>query len=304
MRARRRVCARPRSSATTRRVRPSRSSARTPIAGKRSRAIRRSRRRRSHSVSSIWRAVDTSRPRRSIARCCAARRAPRDAEAHIGLGKAFTGLQRSEEAEQSFREAIAAEPGYWLTYNALGGFLIAAGRSREAAEAYEHITQLAPSNPTGYNNLGAALLSAGELEASARAFEQSNSIEPSRAAYNNLGTLYYYLGRFDDAVPMYSKALELAPEDYRLWGGRGDSNWYRPQARAAAIADYRRAALMAEKVPSVNASDAEAWVQLGYYYGRLGEQDRAKRYVARALELGPDVPFVLYIAATRRRRSG
>jgi tetratricopeptide (TPR) repeat protein len=122
-------------------------------------------------------------------------------------------------------------------------------------------------------------------------------MEPSRAAYSNLGTLYYYMGRFDDAVEMYSKAIELAPEDYRLWGGRGDSNWYRPEGRAAARADYTRAALMAEKSLAVNAADAEAWAQLGYYYGRLGEEDRAKRYVARALELGPDAPFVLYISA-------
>jgi TolB-like protein/tetratricopeptide (TPR) repeat protein/DNA-binding winged helix-turn-helix (wHTH) protein len=225
------------------------------------------------------------------------RRAPRDADVHIGLGRTLARLQRPEEAEQSFREAIAVEPGYWLSYNALGGFLFESGRSREAAEAYQRVTKLAPSNPTGYNNLGAALLFAGDLEASARAFEKSKSIEPSRAAYSNLGTLYYYMGRFDDAVVMYSKAIELAPEDYRLWGGRGDANWYRPDGRAAARADYTRATLMAEKALAVNAADADAWAQLGYYYGRLGEGDRAKRYVARALELGPDAPFVLYIAA-------
>ncbi len=225
------------------------------------------------------------------------RRAPRDADVHIGLGRTLARLQRPEDAEKSFREAIAVEPGYWLTYNALGGFLIEIGRQREAAEAYQKVTQLAPSNPTGYNNMGAALLSAGDLEASARAFEKSKSIEPSRAAYSNLGTLYYYMGRFDDAVEMYSKAIELAPEDYRLWGGKGDANWYRPDGRAAARADYTRATLMAEKALAVNAADPEAWAQIGYYYGRLGDEDRAKRYMARGLELGPDDSFVTYLAA-------
>lgn len=225
------------------------------------------------------------------------RRSPRDADVHIGLGRALARSNRSKEAEQSFREAIVVEPGYWLTYNALGGFLFEIGRSREAAEAYRHVTELAPRNPTGFNNMGAALLSAGELQASARAFEKSKNIEPSRAAYSNLGTLYYYLGRLDDAVAMYSKAIDLAPEDYRLWGGRADSRWYLPEGRDSARADYRRATLLAEKLLAVDATDPETWAQLGYYYGRLGDQDRARRYLARALELGPDAPFVIYLAA-------
>jgi TolB-like protein/Flp pilus assembly protein TadD/DNA-binding winged helix-turn-helix (wHTH) protein len=225
------------------------------------------------------------------------RRAPRDADVHIGLGRALTRSMRSKEAEQSLREAIVVEPGYWPAYNALGGFLFGVGRSREAAEAYRRVTELAPGNPTGFNNMGAALLSAGDLQASAQAFEKSKSIEPSRAAYSNLGTLYYYLGRLDDAVPMHSKAIELAPEDFRLWGGRADAEWYQPNARDAARTDYRRAVILAEKSLAVDATDPETWAQLGYYYGRLGEHDRAKRYLTRGLELGSDAPFVLYIAA-------
>ncbi len=225
------------------------------------------------------------------------RRAPRDAEAHIGLARAQAKSNRPDEAERSFREAIAVEPGFWQTYNSLGGFLFELGRSREAAEAFRRGTELAPGNPTAYNNLGAALLSAGDLQQSARAFEQSIQIEPSRAAYSNLGTLYYYLGRFEEAVAVYTKAIALAPEDHRLWGARADSRWYLPQGRPGARADYQRAVLLAEKALAVDATDADAWALLGYFYGRLDDQDRSRRYLARALELGPDLPFVVYAAA-------
>jgi TolB-like protein/tetratricopeptide (TPR) repeat protein/DNA-binding winged helix-turn-helix (wHTH) protein len=225
------------------------------------------------------------------------RGAPRDAELHIGLARALAKSNRPDEAERSFREAIAVEPGFWQTYNSLGEFLFQLGRSREAAEAYRRVTELAPGNASAYNNLGAALLSAGDLQQSARAFEQSNKIEPSRAAYSNLGTLYYYLGRFEEAVAAYSKAIALAPEDHRLWGGRADSRWYLPQGRAAARADYRRAVLLAEKALAVDATDADTWALLGYFYGRLDDQDRSRRYLARALELAPDQPFVVYCAA-------
>lgn len=225
------------------------------------------------------------------------RRAPRDADVHIGLARALARSKRPAEAEQSFREAIAVEPGYWMGPNSLGGFLFEVGRSREAAEAYRRVTELAPGNASGYNNLGAALLAAGDLQSSARAFEQSKQIEPSRAAYSNLGTLYYYLGRFEEAVAMYTTAIELAPEDFRVWGGRADARWFMPQGRTAARADYERAVLLAEKSLAVNATDAEAWAQLGYYYGRTGDAERSRRYVARAMEIDPDTPFVVYCAA-------
>ena len=225
------------------------------------------------------------------------RRSPRDADAYIGLGRTQARSNRPKEAEQSFREAIIVEPGYWLAYNALGGFLFEVGRSLEAADAYRRVTELAPASPTGYNNLGAALLSAGDLQASAQAFEKSTQVEPSRAAYSNLGTLYYYLNRFPESVAMYSKGIDLAPEDYRLWGGRADSQWAMPKSRDAAREDYRRAIALAEKSLAVDSTDAEAWGQLGYYYGRLGDAERASRYVARGMELGPDAPFVFYCAA-------
>jgi len=225
------------------------------------------------------------------------RRAPRDGDAHIGLGRALARMNRAKEAEQSFREAIVVEPGYWMSYNALGGFLFASGRSEEAAEAWVRVTELAPGNATGFNNLGAARLASGDFEAAAEAFEASTGIEASRAAYSNLGTVYYYLGRLDEAVAMYTKALDIAPQDFQLWGGRADARWYLPSRRDLAIADYRRAAGLAEQALAVDATDAETWAMLGYFYGRLGEAERSARYVSRALEFGSNSPYVYSFAA-------
>ncbi len=225
------------------------------------------------------------------------RRSPRDADVHIGLARALSRSKHLQEAEQGFREAIVVEPGYWQGYNALGSFLFANGRSAEAADAYARVTELAPGNPSGFNNLGAAQLAAGELDAAAKAFEQSNRIEPSRSAYSNLGTVYYYLGRLNEAEVMYSKAIELAAEDFQPWFGRADTRWYIPQRRALAREDYRRAAALAEKTLAVDATNAETWAILAYVYGRLDDAGRSTRYLQRALEIEADSPFVNYFAA-------
>lgn len=225
------------------------------------------------------------------------RRMPRDADVRIGLGWALARSRRTADAEQSFREAIVVEPAYWMSYNALGSFLFTVGRSGEAADAFARVTELAPGNPTGFNNLGAARLASGQLAAAAQAFEQSNRIEPSRSAYSNLGTVYYYLGRYGEAEAMYSKALDIAPEDFQLWSGRADTRWHLPGRRDLARQDYRRAAALAERTLAVDATDAQTWAMLGFIYGRLDDSTRSLRYMERALEMGVASPFVNYLAA-------
>jgi tetratricopeptide (TPR) repeat protein len=231
-------------------------------------------------------------------------RAPRNADYYIGLGRALEGQHRLDEAESALRESILVEPGYWMTYNSLGSFLFSFGRSDEAVEAYRRVTELAPGNSSGFNNLGAALMTSGNLEAAARAFERSVEIEPGRSAYSNLGTLYYFLGRMDEAVAMYGKAIEVAPQVSEFWGGRADALWTIPQQRSQAIEDYRRAASLAERTLAVNETDAQTWGLLGWYYSRLGENERSQRYTQRAIELGPERPDVRYFAAVTAAQQG
>jgi TolB-like protein/Flp pilus assembly protein TadD len=224
-------------------------------------------------------------------------RAPGDADVRIGLGRALARSNRTAEAEKSFREAIIVEPSYWGAYNSLGNFLFNLGRSEEAAGAYKRVTELAPGNPSGFNNLGAARMTAGDLDGAAKAFEQSLEIEPSRGAYSNLGTLYYALGRMEEAAAMYSRAVDIAPEDFSTRGSLADAHWFLPNGRDRATQEYRRAAALAEKALAIDATDGDTSALLGYYYARLGENERSIRYLKRALELAPDSPHVSYFAA-------
>ena len=231
-------------------------------------------------------------------------RAPGDAEVRIGLGKALARSNRTAEAEKSFREAIIVEPSYWSAYNSLGNFLFNLGRSDEAAAAYARVTELAPGNAAGFNNLGAARMTSGDLDGAAKAFEQSLRIEPSRSAYSNLGTVYYSVGRLEEAASMYTHATELAPEDFVTRGSLGDAHWFLPNGRDRALQEYRRAAALAEKALAVDATNAETWYLLGYYYARLGENERSIRYVKRAVDIAPDSPHVSYFAAVSAAARG
>ena len=137
----------------------------------------------------------------------------------------------------------------------------------------------------------------GEFQPAAAAFDRSLKIAPSRSGYSNSGTVYYFMGRFPDAVRMYRKATELAPEDHRVWGNLADALYQIESERAEATQQYRRAIKLAERRVAVNANDATTWIQLAFYHARLGESARSAPALNRALALGQDDVYVQYYAA-------
>jgi TolB-like protein/Flp pilus assembly protein TadD/DNA-binding winged helix-turn-helix (wHTH) protein len=225
------------------------------------------------------------------------RKDPTDADAYIGLADAYEGEHHTGEAEIAYYRAVEAEPTYAAAQTALGNFLFQHGRSAAAVPHYRRVTEFAPASPTAFNNLGAALMMSGDFQGAATAFDQSLKLAPSRSAYSNSASVYYFLGRFDDAVRLYRRGTELAPEDHRVWGNLADALYQVQTSRPEAAQDYRHAAALAERRVSVNAKDATTWMQLAYYYTRLGETSRSVPCRARALSLGEDDVFVQYYAA-------
>ena len=225
------------------------------------------------------------------------RKDPTDADAYIGLADAYEGEHHTAEAEIAYNRAVAAEPTYAAAQTALGNFLFQHGRAAAAVPHYRRVADFAPASATAFNNLGAALIMSGDFQGAATAFDQSLKLAPTRSAYSNSASVYYFLGRFGDAVRLYRRGAELAPEDHRVWGNLADALWQMQTSRPEAAKEYRHAATLAERRVSVNPKDATTWMQLAYYYARLGEPSHTAPCRARALALAADDVFVQYYAA-------
>ncbi|HTD30095.1 MAG TPA: tetratricopeptide repeat protein, partial [Steroidobacteraceae bacterium] len=222
---------------------------------------------------------------------------PDNADGYMGLGEALDGAQNRVDAERAFRQAVQVEPTYWGAQSALAGFLVSHGRAAAAVPIFQRVTELIPASPLAFNNLGAALEMTANFSGAAAAFERSLALEPTRSAYSNLGTVYYFLGRYADAAQMFSRATELAAQDHRVWGNLADALWQIDSRRAEAQGDYRRAILLAQKSLQVNPNDGISWMQLAYYSVRAGDTEHVARYASRALELDGADEYVHYYAA-------
>lgn len=221
----------------------------------------------------------------------------RSVDAARGLAQTLAELHRFDEAEEAFRHAIALEPGYWATYESVGGFYFSRGRYGEAADAYRRLTTLRPEYADGFSHHGAAQHAQGDFKAAAAAYRHSLELAPTREAYSNTGTMYFYLGRLDAAADMYRKAAELAPEDHRLWGNLADAYFADEGRKQEALEAYRIAIRLAEARLEVNPADLETLSPLAHYYANTGQPERALRLLEQALELAPEFMYVHYEAA-------
>jgi TolB-like protein/Flp pilus assembly protein TadD/DNA-binding winged helix-turn-helix (wHTH) protein len=231
-------------------------------------------------------------------------RHPSDADAYIGLGDALAGLGKGTEAEANYRRAVRAEPAYWGSHAALARHLFERGKVDEAAVVQRKATELAPSSAALWSSLGAILQMKGDLSGSLEAYRRSLQIEPSKDAYSNLGTTYFYSNRFPEAVEYYERAAELGEHDYVIQGNLADALWQAPGRRDDAIARYRRAILLAENELQSTPTAPSLRAQLGYFYGRAGDADRARRYLAEALAAGPEILYVHYFVGVNAADAG
>jgi len=219
------------------------------------------------------------------------------AETYIGLAETYVALDRNEEAEANLRRAIETDVSNWASFNAMGNFLFDHGRFMEAAEFYQMFVNRADDDAQALNNLGAAYYLAGDFKKAATAWDSSLEVRPTRSAYSNTASMYYYLGDFDRAADRYAMAVNLAPNDYQLWGNLADAYSFTDSKKTVADVAYQRAIELGEKQLAINASDTDALSSVAYYYSRVSNRKKATEMDVKAREQAPDNMYVYYNSA-------
>jgi len=227
----------------------------------------------------------------------------RSVVALTGLGDVYRLQQRPEEAEATIRSAMGLQPGNWAPHNSLGYYLYQQGRFAEAAEQFRHVVALDSRNIAGIGNMAASYMMAGDFATAAPAFQMAIAIEPQSSTYSNLGLMYYYLGRYDEAAVALHGAIELAPKDHVAWSNLGDILFADGQ-----IAEARAAFDKAEKLTSaelkVNPNDPNLLIDLAWINAMLDRDDEAMALIGKASAALPDDAFAYFITGLIHNRAG
>ena len=174
---------------------------------------------------------------------------PGQTQAHQNLGEIRRRQGRFEEAVASYRAVVEIDPRHALAYAGLGDALFRLRRHEEAAAALRRSLALRPRSRiagTLHVLLGQTLQELARFEAAAEHFARAMALDPRGAgivdrlamsrfaqkryreardlfralvrvnpddarAHSNLGAALYYLGRPDDALRSFERALALDP---------------------------------------------------------------------------------------------
>jgi tetratricopeptide (TPR) repeat protein len=145
-----------------------------------------------------------------------------------------------------------------------GWQLLKADKNLEALELFDAILAEDESDVSAWNSRGVALRRLGRYEEAIASYNRAISIKPNYPeVWNNRGISLDNLGRYEEAIASYDRAISIKPDYHEAWYNRGISldNLGRYEE---AIASYDRAI-------SIKPDDHEAWHNKGFTYFKWGK---------------------------------
>ncbi len=221
---------------------------------------------------------------------------PRNADAHGALAQVYDAQGRSGDAIAAVQQAIDMAPDRAVWPLRLGVYLFAAGKLDQARERWKESVDLDSDNPLALYDLGLVDIDLDQLADARESLDKAVKIQPSPAAYSALGTVLMLQGKFDDAVAMNHKAIDLDPNAYEQWGNLASSYLWSKDGRDKAKAAYEKAISLGEAQLLKTPNDPSLLVQLADYYASTHRPERSLVLVRKATALSADDPNITYRA--------
>jgi len=227
----------------------------------------------------------------------------RTAQQSLNLGLAYSKIAKPEEAARVLRDGLNNFPGSLLLARMLAEVLVSLGRSQEAAGVLDlaRAQHPADSNPSRngsqqaspqdlYDRAGKAL-DAGDAPQAIKLYEELlQEIPDSLEARTNLGAALAQVGRYDEALLQYRKALSHDPQNETVLLNYALA-FYKQ-------ANYSEARGLLDTLHKLHPTNQQAFFLLADCDLRLGKFQDAIALVQPAYDARPDDPALDYILGT------
>lgn len=224
---------------------------------------------------------------------------PKNDKPHELLGRLYDKLGKPEDARQELQVALKQNSSDWQLYTDLGLNAYKGGKYKEAAAYWEQALRLEPDNVPVLRNLGAVYHNLGRDDDAASALQHSLEIQPTADAYNNLGYIRFYQGRYQDAVPAFEKTVALGANNFDDWASLADAYRWTPGNADKAKQAYNTAIRLVREEITKNPNQADLRADLTLYLAENGDKTGALAGLRTAEQAHSKDPGVLYnIAVT------
>ena len=204
---------------------------------------------------------------------------PSLAESYNSLGSVYLGKKMYDQAEESFRLALKAEPRYIRAISGLAMIYDRTDRPQEAIEQWERAITMEPEMMELHFQAGFSYYAAGRLDEAIAAWQEAARLEPDfPQPHFQLGIAYEDKGDVPRAIEEYRTTLEVNPA-YILAGYNLGHLYKRLGRTEEAIAEFKGAI-------AVNPTFGDVYNSLAWLYAQEGiNLEEGIELVNRALEL-------------------
>jgi tetratricopeptide (TPR) repeat protein len=142
---------------------------------------------------------------------------PNDERAHYTLGNYYFGQQESAPALEEFKKATQLAPDYSPPYNILGYAYRQQADYADAEQAFKKYIELIPNDPNPYDSYAELLLKMGRFDDSIAQYHKALAIDPHFAASHfGISADLMYQGKTGGAAAELQKMADQARNDGEL----------------------------------------------------------------------------------------
>lgn len=223
---------------------------------------------------------------------------PKSPVPHRDLGEVYYQDGKKDQATQELHRALQLDPKDWRTYTNLGLNAYRDGNYKEAVSQWQQALTLEPDNVFILRDLGAAYHAVGRDDDAVAALQRALTIKPTADAYNNLGTILFYEGKYDQSVPAFEKAASMNDNAFDSWASLADAyRWSTTQEDKAGPA-YQTAIRLVREEIAKSPQQMDLRAQLALYLAKTGDKTAALQALQPTTRSHVTDPQILYTVAT------
>ena len=213
------------------------------------------------------------------------------------LGTNLSHQKKWNKAKDSYEKSLSIDPDNSKEWYDLGIALINLEKFNDAIGAFDRVLILDSMNTQATNqklsclnilNLKQAMADKKETITSQFSEQPIQNVSTARNLFKQ-GTEHFNLGRYEDALTSYDKALEINPDFSKAWYNRGNV--------LTELDRYEDALISFDKALEIDPDFSEAWYYHGAALVHLGRYDEAVVSYDKAHKLNPEYSVPWYISS-------
>lgn len=139
---------------------------------------------------------------------------PKDERVQTAMGAYHFARLDYKNAIASYEKAIAINPAFTTPYNQLGYSYRFTGKLANAEKTFKKYIELLPDDPNPHDSYAELLMELGKFDESIKSYEKALAIDPNFvASYVGIGNDYLFQGKTEDARKAFARLTKAARND-------------------------------------------------------------------------------------------